>query len=438
MSEIAILGAGMAGFGAAYQLANEGVSAKIYDQKPYHGGHTASFKYEDKYIFDEGPHISFTKIERIQQLFADNVNQDYEVIHAYVNNYWKGHWIKHPAQCNLHGLPAELMVDILRDFIQAQHTEPGLINNYADWLLASYGETFAKTFPMEYGRKYHTTPAENMSTDWLGPRLYRPDLEEVLKGALSPETPHVHYVSNFRYPTWDGFVAYLNPLAKQYPLQLGHKLTRLDPKTRQLTFANGTEITYDQVISSIPLTELIPLIEGAPPDVVEAAQKLAVTTCVVVNLVLNRPDISKAHWTYFYDDDFFFTRLSFPHMLSPNNVPPGTGSIQAEVYYSNKYRPLDRAPEDCIEPVIADLRRCGLIQDDDQILFSNALLIPYANVIFDLDRAEAVATVHGYLDDIGVAYCGRYGQWGYEWTDESFVSGENAAKKTLEKTAVRQ
>ncbi|MEM8805104.1 MAG: FAD-dependent oxidoreductase [Cyanobacteria bacterium P01_G01_bin.38] len=438
MSEIAILGAGMAGFGAAHQLANEGVSAKIYDQKPYHGGHTASFKYEDKYIFDEGPHISFTKIERIQQLFADNVNQDYEVIHAYVNNYWKGHWIKHPAQCNLYGLPPELMVNILRDFIQAQHTEPGPIHNYADWLLASYGETFAKTFPMEYGRKYHTTPAENMSTDWLGPRLYRPDLEEVLKGALSPETPHVHYVSNFRYPTWDGFVAYLNPLAKQYPLQLGHKLTRLDPKARQLTFANGTEMTYDQVISSIPLTELIPLIQGAPPDVVEAAQKLAVTTCVVVNIVLNRPDISKAHWTYFYDDDFFFTRLSFPHMLSPNNVPSGTGSIQAEVYYSKKYRPLDRAPEDCIEPVITDLRRCGLIQDDDQILFSNALLIPYANVIFDLDRAEAVATVHGYLDDIGVAYCGRYGQWGYEWTDESFVSGENAAKKTLEKTAVHR
>ncbi|MEO1402681.1 MAG: hypothetical protein AAFV72_15735, partial [Cyanobacteria bacterium J06635_1] len=120
------------------------------------------------------------------------------------------------------------------------------------------------------------------------------------------------------------------------------------------------------------------------------------------------------------------------------NVPPGTGSIQAEVYYSNKYRPLDRAPEDCIEPVITDLRRCGLIQDDDQILFSNALLIPYANVIFDLDRAEAVAMVHGYLDEIGVAYCGRYGQWGYEWTDESFVSGENAAKKILEKTAVHR
>ncbi len=58
-------------------------------------------------------------------------------------------------------------------------------------------------------------------------------------------------------------------------------------------------------------------------------------------------------------------------------------------------------------------------------------LLPYANIIFDLDRTAALKTVHGYLDDIGVAYCGRYGDWGYMWTDESFKSGELAAEKAI-------
>jgi hypothetical protein len=40
-------------------------------------------------------------------------------------------------------------------------------------------------------------------------------------------------------------------------------------------------------------------------------------------------------------------------------------------------------------------------------------------------------TVHGYLDDIGIHYCGRYGDWGYMWTDESFISGEEAAEAAL-------
>ena len=59
------------------------------------------------------------------------------------------------------------------------------------------------------------------------------------------------------------------------------------------------------------------------------------------------------------------------------------------------------------------------------------MLLPYANIIFDLDRAAALETVHGYLDDLGIAYCGRYGDWGYMWTDESFKSGELAAEKAL-------
>ena len=69
--------------------------------------------------------------------------------------------------------------------------------------------------------------------------------------------------------------------------------------------------------------------------------------------------------------------------------------------------------------------------EDDQILCRKAMLLRYANVIFDHDRAPALRAVHGYLDDLGISYCGRYGDWGYLWTDESFKSGENAAQNVL-------
>lgn len=431
--QISILGSGMAGCGAAYFCDSEGVETIMYDKHPYYGGHTASHQYESGFTFDEGPHISFTKVERIQNLFAENINFQYETLKAYVNNYWKGYWIKHPAQCNLYGLPTDLVVQILQDFIEAQNTEPGAIHNYADWLLASFGKTFAETFPMEYTIKYHTTTAENMSTDWLGPRLYRPKLEEVLRGALTPSTPDVHYVDNFRYPSHGGFVSYLHPFMKQTDLRLNHKLTRIDPKQKVLHFTNGVVNSYDRLISSIPLPDLIPMITGTPSDVLDASQKLACSTAVVVNLGVNRPDLLDAHWTYFYDRDICFVRLSTPRLQSPNNVPPGASSLQAEIYFSKKYRPLDREPDEWIQPVINDLIRCGILRENDEILFKDTLLIPYANVIFDLERADALSVVHGYLDDIGIAYCGRYGEWDYLWTDESFISGEKAAKKVLEK-----
>jgi len=176
------------------------------------------------------------------------------------------------------------------------------------------------------------------------------------------------------------------------------------------------------------------MIEDAPADVLEAASKLACTSSIIVNIGINRNDISDSHWSYFYDRDYIFTRLSYPHLFSPNNVPAGAGSIQAEIYYSDKYKPVDRKPEECIGPVIQDLKRCGLIDQNDTIIHKTARFVKYANVIFDLERNDALKTVHGYLDEVGILYCGRYGEWGYHWTDESFESGEGAALKVVSDT----
>jgi protoporphyrinogen oxidase len=435
MANIVILGSGMGGYGAAYRFHNEGIKPVMYDKNAYYGGHTASFP-DSGYIFDQGPHISFTKDTRIQELFAESVGGKYESMGLNLNNYWRGHWPQHPVQLHLHGLPEDIVVKALTDFVEERSAPERTIKTYADWLLSSFGRTFAELFPMQYTKKYHLTTADNMSTDWLGPRVYRPSLEEVLRGAISPTAPNVHYITNFRYPEQGGFQSYLNKFVPLGNLKLNHELISIDARARELHFANGVVTKYDALVSSIPLPDMIRMIKGTPKDVAEAASRLACSTCILVNVGVNREDLSKSQLTYIYDDDICFTRLSFPHMFSRNNVPPGTGSIQAEVYFSSKYKPLTSKPDDLIEPVVKDLRRMGLIREDDKVLHTNARLLKYANIIFDLDRAPALKTVHGYLDDLGISYCGRYGDWGYMWTDESFKSGEQAAERALAAVAV--
>ena len=144
---IVVLGTGMAGFGAAYRLHAEGITPVMYDKNSYYGGHTASFRHETGFIFDVGPHISFTKDTRIQELFADSVDQQYETIQINLNNYWRGHWPLHPVQLHLHGLPDDVIVKVISDFVEERNAPERPINNYADWLLASFGKTFAETLP---------------------------------------------------------------------------------------------------------------------------------------------------------------------------------------------------------------------------------------------------------------------------------------------------
>ena len=430
MKNVVVLGTGMAGFGAASYLHGIDIRPVVYDKNSYYGGHTASFRDKNGFLFDFGPHISFTKDGRIQNLFAQYVDQKYEAIQVKLDNYWRGLRLTHPVQLHLNGLPKDLIVEIIADFVK-EHGVERKIQNYEDWLIASYGRKFAELFPMQYTRKYHMTSADNMSTEWLGPRMYRPSLEEMLKGALAPWTPDVHYITNFRYPTEGGFVSYLKGLPAIADLRLDHELVAINSRRKELRFANGFKTRYDALVSSIALPDIVPMIADAPQDVVDASQRLACSTCVLVNVGVNRSDLSDAHVTYFYDQDICFTRLSFPHMLSATNAPSGCGSIQAEVYFSSKYRPLIQAPEDLIDQVIADLRRTGTLRDADSIVSRHATIVSYANVIFDLERAAALETVHGFLKDIGINYCGRYGDWGYMWTDESYISGERAADAAL-------
>jgi protoporphyrinogen oxidase len=275
-----------------------------------------------------------------------------------------------------------------------------------------------------------------MSLDWLGPRLYKPSMKEVLTGALTPSTPDVHYISDFRYPSKGGFFSYLRPMLDQMTIHQNHQVVKVDPRAHIVHFANGSSVSYRRLISSLPLPELIKTIPTAPPDVAAAAATLACSSCLVVSVGLDRRDISDWHWTYFYDDDFCFSRLSFPHMFSPNNAPAGMGSIQCEIYFSDKYKPMTGTAAEWTDRAVNDLRRCGLIRPTDRIVTASALWVRYANVIFDLDRAAALATVTGFLRDAGIQCCGRYGEWGYLWTDESFASGEKAAQRALDAAAV--
>jgi predicted homoserine dehydrogenase-like protein len=55
------------------------------------------------------------------------------------------------------------------------------------------------------------------------------------------------------------------------------------------------------------------------------------------------------------------------------------------------------------------------------------------DTVADLERAKALPTVHGYLNNLGIACCGRYGDWEYLRTDQSFISGENAVRRILDR-----
>ncbi|MFC7574215.1 NAD(P)-binding protein [Klenkia terrae] len=102
---VAVLGSGMAAMGAAHALRDAGREAVCFDAKSYAGGHTATFDAGHGFLFDDGPHLSFTSDERVAGVFADAVDGRFRTVQAHIDNVWRGHRVRHPVQLNLHGLP---------------------------------------------------------------------------------------------------------------------------------------------------------------------------------------------------------------------------------------------------------------------------------------------------------------------------------------------
>ena len=61
-------------------------------------------------------------------------------------------------------------------------------------------------------------------------------------------------------------------------------------------------------------------------------------------------------------------------MLSATNAPPGCGSIQAEVYFSSKYRPLEQSTDSIIDQLL--LTCADVISSMRRIVFFSAVRSP--------------------------------------------------------------
>lgn len=430
---VAIIGSGFAGVAAGQVLADAGVEVEIFEAKPHWGGHTHT-DVTDGFTFEEGPHVSFTKDEEVRAMFRRGTDE-IEEIAVRMTNYFRGTWVAHPAQCHLYGLDPALVTACIVDLVEAQQSDSP-VANYADWCIRSFGRTFSENFPFAYTRKYWTVEAAAMSTDWIGQRMYPPKLSEVVRGAVAPDNRgDFYYLSQVRYPRSGGYQSFMRGMLRERILRLRKRVVRLDLEDRSLTFADGTSTGFDRLISTMPLPELIRVIEPrqVPREVSLAADALLCTSMVLVDIAVVRPDLFDAQWFYVYDDDISFSRAHFPHMFAAANAPPGRGSIQVEVYHS-RYRPLETDPASLPERVVAELVRMGVLRRADEVLWARHREVPYANVVFDHQRSPALSVILPWFKGHDVLLAGRYAEWGYHWTDDATRSGWAAAAQIVEET----
>ena len=420
---ITIVGAGLAGLSAAYHLKKK---YTLLEKESTVGGLCRSTNING-YIFDYAPHILFTRDpytrDLFQSLLGDNLLT--HTRRAYI--YMKDTYVKYPFEANLYPLPEKIKIEC----IQGVKTKPSLEpKNFKEWIHATMGTGIAKHYMTPYNEKIWKYPLEKMNTEWIAGRVPSPSVEEMQRGATAPQPMDYGPNAGFWYPKHGGIGALAESLAEKLSVRLGAEATWFNPSP------NGVETLYveddvekslksDKVLSSLPLPEIVSMMDDVPDEVQTAADNLVYNSLVCVMIGVNRPEIIDKHWLYFPEKDLIFNRISFPMNFSHHTTPAGKSSILVEVTYRDKIIDLDETKK----RVLMDLVKAKIIKENDEIEICTGIDFKYAYVIYDLDHRKKVKLIHEYLIAHNIVPIGRFGEWEYYNMDKAIISGKTVGER---------
>jgi len=279
-----------------------------------------------------------------------------------------------------------------------------------------------------YNQKTWKHPLEEMDTGWITGRVPSPSVDEMRRGAEGTQDKDFGPNAVFWYPKHGGIGALATQLSRGLNVSLGSTATELKPhgdRVKVVYMKDGRRrvVESDRVLSSLPLPEVVKMIDDAPEEVHGAAERLVHNSLVCVMVGVKRPRITDKHWLYFPEEDLVFNRISFPMNFSPETTPEGRSSILVEVTYRDR---VD--VEETKTRVLMDLVKADIIDADDEVETCTAADFRYAYVIYDLDHRRNVNIIHSYLEGNRITPIGRFGEWEYYNMDKAIQSGRRAAE----------
>lgn len=422
-----IIGAGPAGLSAAFHLKNK--NFLILEKEHNTGGLCRSFSLAGS-LFDYGGHAFFTNHAYVRELITElcPVPLYMQPRSAWV--YSHDTFIPYPFQANLYGLPKAVVSECLLGLIAAAsqlHQQPP--KHIKEWIDQSFGNGIARHFMLPYNEKIWAHPLEMLMPTWAGDRIVTPDVESIVAGAIS-RIDYTHYPNaQVTYPEEGGF----SNLFEGFVNRIGTEKIVTETEVMSIDLTHKTVITntkraypFQQLISTIPLTELVQKTLQVPDDVKEAAAELKHFSLYLVNLVYNRANLTDKQRVYCASPDMPFHKLVLNSNSSPTLRNKSTFGIQAEISFSS-YKPLKKTGLD--DQVINALLTMGIITPKDTLIAQEIQTLPLAYPVYTHEWKNARETIFNFYEKHGVFCAGRFGEWLYINSDNAVLRGKVAADK---------
>lgn len=439
MSRVAIIGAGPAGITAAHALIQKGCDVDVFEATPQIGGMARSFPLWGVNV-DLGPHRFFSKDARVNRLWHELMGDDYQMVERLTRIYYGGRFYHYPlkplnALGNLGWIEAAHCAASYAKQLLIKPFQKMPVTSFEDWVVAAFGRRLYQLFFQSYSEKLWGIPCHELDVDFAAQRIQGFSMAHALWASIGlNRRVHKTLVHRFPHPIEGSGIVYERMAErirqKGGRIHLSRPVVGMAPDGRSLRLADGAELSFDHIISTMPLTQLCRSLPNLPDEVSDALDRLTYRNTLLIYIKVEHPSLFPDQWLYMQSPEFRLGRITNFRNWPNGQAANSDSSILALEYWCDEHDTLWSTPDaELIHMAIDETRQTGLLRDAP-VSDGVVVRVPRCYPVYRKGYRDWLAPVVRHLNTCcpHLLAIGRAGAFKYNNQDHSILMGLLAAE----------
>lgn len=363
-----IIGSGISGLVAAYELALKGKNVRIYEKLELVGG-IARTETIDGISYDCGPHLFHTNNQEIKDYWMTLINDEVNDPDLYGANYIKGKVYEYPISFeSLDKQFSETEANLIKKEISVTSKEQlAGSKNYSEFVKNLAGDFLTKLFFTRYPEKLWGIPTSQLSAKFAPRRIEIRDKQRAFHsgegkwaGVLKSGCGALANAIELRL---NSLGVYIEFNSEFNGLELINESSKNNTQNIGKLHFNGHDTVEigpkDLVIATIPITKML--------DLLKSKHKLWYRNlkipCILTSKKITLP--GDYDWLYIDDPKIIFHRITLQDSFSGAGIPKNHSILSLEIACSDGDKIDSTSDSDLLSRCIEDLVTLGIIERDD-------------------------------------------------------------------------
>ena len=363
-----IVGAGISGLVAAYELAKKGKNVRIYEKLNLVGGIARTEK-NNGVSYDCGPHLFHTNNQEIKDYWLTLIEDKVSEPNLFGANLMDGKVYEYPlSHESLEDQFSEEQVKLIKnELAKTNKNKIAKSKNYSEFVRNLSGEFLSNLFFKRYPEKLWGIPTDELSAKFAPRRVEIRNRRRAFHsgdgkwaGVLNEGCGTLANAIEKRLNSLGVYVEFGNELVDLKISSVESKNN--SQKIQELVFKEKDAVKLnakDIVISTAPITKMLDII-GVDHKLWYRNLKIP---CVLLSKKIKLP--GNYDWLYIDDPKILFHRITIQDSFSEYGIPAGHSILSLEVACSDGDKVDLLEDEQILERCISELESLGLIDSSD-------------------------------------------------------------------------